>query len=74
MTLNSEVELLQQKLDSMKMGKSQLELQIADHQRIMKEREESTNNSMEPSSKLATRLSLGTNLNFHVLGKKRWRI
>ncbi|XWS50060.1 hypothetical protein CRYUN_Cryun12cG0055800 [Craigia yunnanensis] len=70
MTLNSEVELLQQKLDSVKMEKSQLELRIADQQRITKGREESTNNSMESNSKLARRLSLGTNLNFHVLERK----
>ncbi|XWS38261.1 hypothetical protein CRYUN_Cryun19dG0116200 [Craigia yunnanensis] len=70
MTLNAEVELLQQKLDSMKIEKSQLELQTADQQRITKEREGSTNKFMESNSKLARRLSSGTNLNFHVLERK----
>ncbi|XVF13011.1 hypothetical protein REPUB_Repub08aG0170400 [Reevesia pubescens] len=70
MTLNSEVELLQQKLDTMKMEKGKLELQIADQLRITKEREESTNKSMESNSKLASRLSSGNKFNYHVLERK----
>ncbi|XP_022777365.1 protein NETWORKED 4B-like [Durio zibethinus] len=70
MTLNAEVELLQQKLDSMKMEKSKLELQIADQQRIAKEREESTNKSMESKSKLIRRVLSGSNLNYHALERK----
>ncbi|XVF53033.1 hypothetical protein PTKIN_Ptkin05aG0066700 [Pterospermum kingtungense] len=67
MTLNAEAEHLQQKLDSMKKEKSELELSISDQQRITKEREGSTNKSME--SKLDRRLSTGT-LNLHILERK----
>ncbi|XVF51360.1 hypothetical protein PTKIN_Ptkin04bG0178800 [Pterospermum kingtungense] len=70
MTLNAEVEVLQQKLDSMKIEKNKLELQIADQQRISKEREESINRSMESNSKLTKRLSLGTNFNYNTLERK----
>ncbi|XP_021289113.1 golgin subfamily B member 1-like [Herrania umbratica] len=70
-TLNAEVELLQQKLDSLKMEKSQLELQIADQQRITKEREEAINKSMEESnSKVVRRWSSGSTLNSQVLERK----
>ncbi|XVE64726.1 hypothetical protein DITRI_Ditri07aG0124600 [Diplodiscus trichospermus] len=68
MTLNTDAELLQQKLYSMKMDESRLALQIADQQRITKEKE-SSNNSMESNFMLARRLSSG-NLNLHVLERK----
>ncbi|XWS61655.1 hypothetical protein CRYUN_Cryun07bG0144900 [Craigia yunnanensis] len=70
MTLNAEIELLQQKLDSMKIEKSKLELQIADQQRITKERVKSTTKSMESNSKLVKRLTSVSNLNYHVLERK----
>ncbi|XP_022737222.1 spindle pole body component 110-like [Durio zibethinus] len=68
--MNAEVELQQQKLNSMKMEKSQLELWISDQQRMTKEREESTNKSMESNSKQVRRLSLGNKFNYHVLERK----
>ncbi|KAA3454825.1 bicaudal D-related protein 2-like [Gossypium australe] len=70
MTLSAEVELLQQKVEFMMMEKSELELRIADQKRIMKERQENTNNSMESTSKLARRLSTGTTFNINVLERK----
>ncbi|XVF10456.1 hypothetical protein REPUB_Repub07fG0184400 [Reevesia pubescens] len=68
--LNSEVELLKQQIDFMKMERSQLELKIANQQIIAKEREESTNKSLESNSKLVKRLSLGNKFNYHVLERK----
>ncbi|KAE8698124.1 Detected protein of unknown function [Hibiscus syriacus] len=69
MTLNAEIELLKQKLEFMKMEKSSLEAQIADQKRIMKEREENANNTLESNSKLVRRLSAG-NFNINVLERK----
>ncbi|KAG4184770.1 hypothetical protein ERO13_A09G190850v2 [Gossypium hirsutum] len=66
MTLTAEVELMQQKVEFMMMEKSELELRTADQKRIMKERQENTNNSMESNSKLARRLSTGTTFNINV--------
>ncbi|KAK5804639.1 hypothetical protein PVK06_032290 [Gossypium arboreum] len=70
MTLTAEVELMQQKVEFMMMEKSELELRTADQKRIMKERQENTNNSMESNSKLARRLSTGTTFNINVLERK----
>ncbi|XP_039058907.1 COP1-interactive protein 1-like [Hibiscus syriacus] len=70
MTLNAEIELLQQKLEFMKMEKSSLEERIVDQKRIMKQREDNANNTLESNSKLARRLSTGTNFNINVLERK----
>ncbi|OMO79706.1 hypothetical protein CCACVL1_13492 [Corchorus capsularis] len=70
-TLNAEIERLQKELDTLKKEKSQLELQIADQQRIMKEREESVNKPVEDSNpQPLKRWSSVTKSNIQVLEKK----
>ncbi|KAE8732265.1 hypothetical protein F3Y22_tig00002237pilonHSYRG01246 [Hibiscus syriacus] len=62
-----EVDRLQPKLDSIMINPFQLPL--AEPQ-TTQEREQSTNRSMPPKTKLVRRLSLGNNFNFHVLERK----
>lgn len=68
--MKEEVDLLQPKLDSLKVEQSPSEFQITNHETTTKEKD--TNNAMPPKTRLVRRLSLGniSNLNYHNLERK----